>query len=1448
MNKLRLLYIEDNENQRRELGLKLRKKGFSITPATSGASGIKFFKSRSFDAILCDLNMPKMNGLQVLEKIRKIDPNVPFIILTAHGSVSTAVKAIKKGADNFILKPAEINEIVMTVRQAVEISQLQHKLKESEENLESLMLNIPDIVYSLSPTGNFLNLNSSCEKILGYKTKDMLGTSVFKIIHEDDRQRVKEEFYNAVKAGKSRERVNHFRMLTKSGEIKHFEIHGRSIVEDGKYIRNDGIARDITERKLLTDRLREYSEGLEKKVRERTTRLEIISNQLASLNAVSNIFTRLNDEDELFDEVPELLTHSLDFDRATLFIEEDGALKLRSFCFKFDPPAMKERFRKVAEIIGDDFPPHFIECFKKNKTIHVPDLNADPRWPKEAGRLIKTKAMVLTPIKYKGEPIGLIGGNMQHHERVMDAQDIARFEMFANMVELALENIRAYQSLERKVDERTESLKKANSELQDKAKKLQNATLELGRANVGLLSIKEQLEDKNAKMEKLLEQLSKSKNELQAMFDSSPNVVLLVDNNDRIITTNMPIVEYFKFHPTDVVNKTISEFTEIVSNQFREPKKFIDICNYLQSHPDPTSMPDISVFYERAMILVGEEEITISPISKPVLDKNNKESGRLWVFVDITQYKKSDNQLNAIVQASPVPLLVSRLSDGKVLFANKPLSDLIGYPISHLLQYKTSDFYYDPDERQIVVDKITRNGFISNYELQLRKSDGSSTWVLLSLIVTEIGGEPVVIGGINDINERKKAEEELEKERNFVSAVLEMAGDLVLVLDPEGKIIRFNRTCEEVSGYKFNEVKGKTVWDLFLIPEEKGAVRERFNKLTSGQFPITGENHWKTKDGELRLIGWSNTAITNDDGEVEYIIGAGSDITEKRQTEEKIKIYKDVFTNTSDGIGILDLNEKYIDVNPAFCNYLGMSVEEIRGKSPKDIVGDNTSCEIHNQMVERGFFRGERDVRNKDGNIITIDLSVFPVKNDKGNVICYSGMSRDVTERKRSQEQLATRLRYEEGLASCSRALLSEADYENPIDEILRQLLSISNTSRVNIFENFEDENDGLCMGFTHEAYADGIKPEIDNPLLQHVPYKDGFMRWKKVLSSRNPIIGHIDSFPESERICLQPEGVVSILIIPIFVENEWWGLIGFDDCISKREWIDEDIRALQTVAEMLGVYLKKKKVEDELKFSEERFRSLVENANDLIYSTNAKGEFTYLSPKFTDNIGYDIAEFLGKTCFPIMHPDDREESIEWFASGSHYHKHQHDSGYEFRLKHKDGSWRWIVSNSSIIRDDEGNVLEIIGIAHDITELRKILDDLAAANSDLKDTQLQLVQSEKMASLGMLVAGIAHEINTPIGAVNSMHDTSKRAMEKLKTIIHTKFSEECNSNKELANLFDAIDSANKVIETGTDRVMNIVRRLRSFARLDEAEIKEADIHDGIEDTLTLIHHDIKHRL
>ncbi len=123
------------------------------------------------------------------------------------------------------------------------------------------------------------------------------------------------------------------------------------------------------------------------------------------------------------------------------------------------------------------------------------------------------------------------------------------------------------------------------------------------------------------------------------------------------------------------------------------------------------------------------------------------------------------------------------------------------------------------------------------------------------------------------------------REQNFVSAILETSGALVALFDLDGRIIRFNRACENITGYTFAEVTGKYIWDLFLTPGGINLTKLVFDQIKEGSDPGAYECHWLSKTGERYLIAWSTTALRNQQGDIQYIVSTGIDITIHQKAE-----------------------------------------------------------------------------------------------------------------------------------------------------------------------------------------------------------------------------------------------------------------------------------------------------------------------------------------------------------------------------------------------------------------------------------------------------------------------------------------------------------------------------------------------------------------------------------
>ena len=150
-------------------------------------------------------------------------------------------------------------------------------------------------------------------------------------------------------------------------------------------------------------------------------------------------------------------------------------------------------------------------------------------------------------------------------------------------------------------------------------------------------------------------------------------------------------------------------------------------------------------------------------------------------------------------------------------------------------------------------------------------------------------GRPWFIHGVAfDITDFKHTERALQEERNVLSALLDTVGALVLVLDADGRIIRFNRACEQMTGYSSAEVEGRRVWDLFMLPEEAGEFQASLAEIHGKQLPRAYESEWVTRDGSRRVISWSSTVLAGTEARPAYVIATGIDITERKRLERTI--------------------------------------------------------------------------------------------------------------------------------------------------------------------------------------------------------------------------------------------------------------------------------------------------------------------------------------------------------------------------------------------------------------------------------------------------------------------------------------------------------------------------------------------------------------------------------
>lgn len=174
----------------------------------------------------------------------------------------------------------------------------------------------------------------------------------------------------------------------------------------------------------------------------------------------------------------------------------------------------------------------------------------------------------------------------------------------------------------------------------------------------------------------------------------------------------------------------------------------------------------------------------------------------------------------------------------------------------------------------------------------------------------------------------------------FLAAVLDTVDALIVVLDHEGRIVRFNRACEALTGRDRAELLGRPVWAL-LPEDEVESVRTVFEGLRAGDFPNRHENHWLTREGRKRLIEWSNTALLDEAGEVGYVVATGVDVTELRASQRRVQMFERIVSAAREHLSFVDRDYIYRAVNRAYLQAHRRSYHEIVGRPVADLLGED---------------------------------------------------------------------------------------------------------------------------------------------------------------------------------------------------------------------------------------------------------------------------------------------------------------------------------------------------------------------------------------------------------------------------------------------------------------------------------------------------------------------------
>ncbi|MBW4683307.1 MAG: PAS domain S-box protein [Microcoleus vaginatus WJT46-NPBG5] len=588
-----------------------------------------------------------------------------------------------------------------------------------------------------------------------------------------------------------------------------------------------------------------------------------------------------------------------------------------------------------------------------------------------------------------------------------------------------------------------------------------------------------------------------------------------------------------------------------------------------------------------------------------------------------------------------------------------------------------------------------------------------------------------------EIAERKLTEESLKQERNFIFAVIDTASALVAVFDPQGNVVRFNRACELITGYSFDEVRGRPFWKLFLVPEEVEPVKAVFQQLISGNCrKKEHENYWLTKDKNRRLIAWSNTVLLESEGAVEYIVSTGIDITERKRAEQCLTVQHAISRILAESA---TLNEAAPKILQAICETQAWDFGELWNVNA---LANTLYCAQtwHQPSIEVSEFEalaqlsvftkgmgmpgrvwasGEPtwipDVA-KDANFQRAEIAcraglhdafALPVRDEHETLGVLIFFSRQIEEPDADLLQMMTaigsqigqfvkRKRAEEGRRE------SEEKYRSVVNNI-KEVIFQTDAAGMWIFLNPVWSE---ITGFT-------IEESIGTNFLDYI-HPDDRQRTSELFKSL---------LQRKKKSC---RSEVRYLIKH---QNSLFSLSKNEEEETHRDyrWIEVDARlAVDNAGTICGTFgtlndiTERRRTEEALRLSQERYELAISAGDVGVWDWNIATNEMYIDPIIKAVLGYtelDIPDTL-EGWRSLVHPDDLQRVLE--VTHAHLEGQTYQYEIEHRRLHKDGSLRWFLSRGSAFQDADGKMCRMTGTDTDITERKLVQEALERERRQLK--------------------------------------------------------------------------------------------------------------------------------
>lgn len=663
----------------------------------------------------------------------------------------------------------------------------------------------------------------------------------------------------------------------------------------------------------------------------------------------------------------------------------------------------------------------------------------------------------------------------------------------------------------------------------------------------------------------------------------------------------------------------------------------------------------------------------------------------------------------------------------------------------------------------------------------------------------------------------------LQETSNFLNSILVGSTEhSIIAVDIDGTILAFNEGAKRMFGHEPETLVAKSTIEILYTKEdvESGNVR-RMLQTTQAVGRYKNEMHLVRKKGEVFTGYGTVTTRQTIRGEPNGFVMIIRDITEQKLLEQELQSYmmqlekivdertqklrvseekyRRLFETSKDAVFFCDTECQFIDMNQAGVDLFGYDTKNeilklnliqhlffspVAGKAIKEMVGRN------------GFIKDYEVELKKKGGIRVPCLMTSNIRRDeRNNIIGYEGIIIDLTERERIERE-------KDIMNNINKILASNLDIREVYKSFSEELNKVIDFDRMSITLLDEKREEFLIFAVSKDYH--------DSRLEEGMHYsKYGTLAGKVVDNGEVYMVTDTSQGSFSTDPILFKEGIKSRLSFPLICKGEIIGSLNFGSK-NVRNYSENHVDIIQKIAPQLAIAIDNTCLFDKIKESEEKYRNLVEDIEDVIFRLDKQGRYLFLNSALKNVTGYNPREFYENPAIAmkIIHKDDGEfvgETTRKVLSG----ELKVSKELEYRIYCKNGDELWVSQNTYPIKNKKGNIIGIEGIMRDIT--------------DSKNIEEQIRRSERLASIGELAASIAHEIRNPLGAISNSVGMLKRDL---------------SLKGDDQKLFDM------VVEE-TDRLNSIITNFLTFAHPAEYHFIRSDIAEIIDETLFLLGQDAR---